>query len=199
MCKKGVWWGLIILVLAGAGAAYAASGKMLSYDYTFAPDSEPNGFRGIKWQTDITKLDPFRTMECIEIMGEFAYYRKNQEDLKLGPAELEEIIYEFWNGRFSSVFVKARGNQNFQILREYCFARFGPGQRSKVYERMDVQDYYWNGYFTRMYLKYSDIDRTGDLSLHSIAMLNKQQKYDTYVIKARIKEKLQELEKPKGK
>lgn len=193
MTPRGVALAIIILFLAGP---LGAAGKpMAQYDYTFQIGSEPDGFRGFKWQTAIAALDPWRTMDCIELVGEFAYYQKKQEDLHLGLANLESIIYEFWNGRFSSVIITTRGQQNYAKLKDYIFARYGVGQRSPIYEKMEVQDFMWNGYQTRMYLRYSDLDRVGVLSLHSIAMLNKQQRYDTYVIKERLMEKLKELEK----
>ena len=50
-----------------------------------------------------------------------------------------------------------------------------------------------------MYLKFSDIDRTGELSSYSIALLSKQQKLDTLYLRERAKEKIEAWEKSKGK
>ena len=47
-----------------------------------------------------------------------------------------------------------------------------------------------------MYLKFSDIDRTGELSLYSIALLSKQQKLDTLYLRERAKEKIDAWENP---
>ena len=168
-----------------------AQDKMFTYNYSFKPGSEPDGFRGMKWQTDIATLDPLHTMEVIEIMGPFVYYKKNKEDLQLVTVKLDNIIYEFWNGKFSGVIVKVRGDNQFQILKEYVFARFGQGQRSKALEQLNVQDFYYNGVKTRMYLKFSDIDRTGELSSYSIALLNKQQRIDTLYLRERAKEQIE--------
>jgi hypothetical protein len=153
----------------------------------------------MKWQTDIATLDPLHTMEVIEIMGPFVYYKKNKEDLQLVTVKLDNIIYEFWNGKFSGVIVKVRGDNQFQILKEYVFARFGQGQRSKALEQLKVQDFYYNGVKTRMYLKFSDIDRTGELSSYSIALLNKQQHIDTLYLRERAKEKIKDWEKNQSK
>jgi hypothetical protein len=199
--KKAILLGVMVLWFLGLGSGMtlAAQGKMFTYDYTFQPGTEPDGFRGLKWQTDIATLDPLHTMEVIEIVGPFTYYKKNKEDLHYGTAELEDIIYEFWNGKFSGVILRVRGEKQFQKLKDYCIARFGPGQRSKTYERLNVQDYYYNGVKTRMYLRYSDIDRTGELSMYSIALLSKQQKVDTLYLRERAKEKIREWEKAKSK
>ena len=188
--------GAVILLSA---MTLLAQDKMFTYNYSFKPGSEPDGFRGMKWQTDIATLDPLHTMEVIEIMGPFVYYKKNKEDLQLVTVKLDNIIYEFWNGKFSGVIIKVRGDNQFQILKEYVFARFGQGQRSKVLEQLNVQDFYYNGVKTRMYLKFSDIDRTGELSSYSIALLNKQQHIDTLYLRERAKEKIKDWEKNQNK
>ena len=201
MLRKTALSGLMIagaLILLSA-MTLLAQDKMFTYNYSFKPGSEPDGFRGIKWQTDSATLDPLHTMEVIEVMGPFTYYKKKQEDLHLVTVKLDDIIYEFWNGKFSGVIIKVRGDNQFQILKDYVFARFGPGQRSKVLEQLNVQNFYYNGVKTRMYLKFSDIDRTGELSLYSIALLSKQQKLDTLYLRERAKEKIDAWEKTKRK
>jgi hypothetical protein len=201
MLRKTAISGLLIAgaVILLSAMTLLAQDKMFTYNYSFKPGSEPDGFRGMKWQTDIATLDPLHTMEVIEIMGPFVYYKKNKEDLSLVTVKLDNIIYEFWNGKFSGVIIKVRGDNQFQILKEYVFARFGPGQRSKVLEQLNVQDYYYNGVKTRMYLKYSDIDRTGELSSYSIALLSKQQHLDTLYLRERAKEKIKDWEKTQRK
>ena len=201
MLRKTVILGVMIAgaVILGLAGPVPAQDKMFTYDYSFKPGSEPDGFRGIKWQTDIATLDPLHTMEPIEILGPFIYYKKNKEDLHLVTVKLDDIIYEFWNGKFSGVIIRVRGNNQFQVLKDYVFARFGPGQRSKVLEQMDVQDFYYNGIKTRMYLKFSDIDHTGELSLYSIAMLSQQQKLDTMYLREKAKEEIEAWEKTQEK
>lgn len=201
MLKKAIILGVMVLLsmILGLGTALAAPEKMFTYDYTFRPGSEPDGFRGLKWQTEIATLDPLHTMEVIAVIGPFTYYKKNQEDLHLVTVKLDNIIYEFWNGKFSGVIIKVKGERQFQILKDYCFVRFGEGQRSKILQQMDVQDFYYNGIKTRMYLKYSDLNREGELSLYSIAMLSKQQKVDTYYYRDRAKAQIEAWEKVKGK
>jgi len=201
MVRKTAISGLLIAgaVILLSAMTLLAQDKMFTYNYSFKPGSEPDGFRGMKWQTDIATLDPLHTMEVIEIMGPFVYYKKNKEDLQLVTVKLDNIIYEFWNGKFSGVIIKVRGDNQFQILKEYVFARFGQGQRSKVLEQLNVQDFYYNGVKTRMYLKFSDIDRTGELSSYSIALLNKQQHIDTLYLRERAKEKIKDWEKNQNK
>jgi hypothetical protein len=204
MLKKAIVLGIMVLLSTAlaSGLAWAAPAvpkKMLSYDYSFKPGTEPEGFRGIKRGTDIATLDPLHTMEVIAIVGPFTYYKKLQEDLHLVNVKLDDRIYEFWNGKFSGVIMKVKGERQFQILRDYCFARFGEGQRSKILQQMNVPDYYYNGLQTHMYLKYNDFDHEGELSLYSIAMLAQQQKVDTYYYRERAKAEIEAWEKAKGK
>ena len=201
MLRKTVILGAMIawVAILGSAGSLPAQEKMFTYNYTFKPGSEPDGFRGLTWQTDIATLDPLHTMEVIEIMGPFTYYKKKKEDLQLVTVKLDDIIYEFWNGKFSGVIVKVRGENQFQVLKDYVFARFGPGQRSKVLEQMNVQDFYYNGIRTRMYLKFSEIDRTGELSLYSIAILSKQQQRDNLYLREKAREKIDEYEKTRKK
>jgi hypothetical protein len=197
MARKTVFLGVMIAwaVILLSAMTLPAQDRMFTYDYSFKPGTEPDGFRGLKWQTDIATLDPLHTMEVIEIFGPFIYYKKNKEDLRLVTVKLNHIIYEFWNGKFSGVMIKVKGNDQFQILKDYVFARFGPGQRSKVLEQLNVQDFYYNGIKTRMHLKFSDIDRIGDLDMYSIALLNQQQKLDTWYLRERAREKIDAWEK----
>jgi len=185
----GLWPGLIP----------AAQDQMFQYDYSFRPGSEPDGFRGLKWQTDVAKLDPLTTMDVLEVYGPYTYYAKKNEDLRLVTVDVHHIVYEFWNGKFAGVIIKVKGRRQFDILKEYVFTRFGPGQRTKVLEQMDVQEFYYNGLKTRMYLQYSDIDRVGELSLYSIALLSKQQKLDNFYLKREAKERVDAWLKTKGK
>jgi hypothetical protein len=201
MVRKIAIFGVLIAgaVILFSAMTLLAQDKMFTYNYSFKPGSEPDGFRGIKWQTDIATLDPLNTMEVIAIVGPFVYYKKNKEDLYLVTVKLDDIIYEFWNGKFSGVVIKVRGDNQFKILKDYVFARFGPGQRSKALEQLNVQDFYYNGVKTRMYLKFSDIDRTGELSSYSIALLSKQQRIDTLYLRESAKEKIDAWKKGQRK
>ncbi len=67
MIRKTVMLGVMIAwaVILWSAVTLPAQDKMFTYNYSFKPGSEPDGFRGIKWQTDIATLDPLHTMEVI--------------------------------------------------------------------------------------------------------------------------------------
>jgi hypothetical protein len=65
MLKEAILLGMTMLLalVLGSGPAPAAPEPMFSYTYTFKPGSEPDGFRGLKWQTDIapwTRSTPWK-------------------------------------------------------------------------------------------------------------------------------------------
>jgi hypothetical protein len=189
----------VALVAAALIMVLAASSRVkptITFDYTFAPKTEPDGFRGIKWQTDIASLDPFNTMEVVGIQGGSAYYQKKQDNLRLGVAPVQSIVYEFWGGKFASVFITIRGEENYLLAREYLFDMYGRPPQPPAYARMDVQDFQWIGYRTRMFLRYSDYDRTGRLSMYSVGMLNRQNLFDTRLMQKIEQDLLKEWEKP---
>lgn len=158
---------LLFLLLPVTGAA---SGKIFSYDYTFVPGSEPDGFDRIKWGTESSSLDPWKNMELLSKIGLSTYYRRKTENLQFGLAHLDEVIYEFWDGKFASVVIRSTGFSNYLFLKEYCFKRFGPGERTPANTKMDVQDFFWTGYETRVTLAYDERYRRGEVRLISLKM-----------------------------
>ena len=174
---------------------WGAGPEPLPYDYTFKPSTEPDGFRGIKWKTDISQLNALQTMDVVEILGDTTYYREKQENLQMGLAKLQYIIYEFWKGKFAGVEISVKGGDNFTKLKNYCFNKYGVGKRPTGYARLDVQDFTWNGYITKIYLQYNDYDRVGRLNIYSKEMQSKMKRYDDFIFKNSIKDFLEGKQK----
>lgn len=188
------WIMVSVLLLHGA-----ASGKVLFYDNTFAPGAEPDGFDRIKWGTNITALDPWTNMELLTKIGLSTYYKRKTEDLKFSLAHLDEVIYEFWDGKFAGVVIRTKGYSNYRFLREYCFKRFGPGDRTQANEKMGVEDFFWNGYETRMSLTYNERNRLGEVRMISIKMENQRAAMRSLGTGEERKGEIKELEKIKEK
>jgi hypothetical protein len=88
--------------------------------------NEPNGFRGFKWGTELSKL---KNIELIEDgkSGNFVnVYRIKNDELKIGDAKLEYIKYYEWNGKLYEVWILAKGNDNVENLLAACVRQFGP-------------------------------------------------------------------------
>jgi hypothetical protein len=91
-------WSTILAILV---AIFGCTQKSTS---GFKPNSEPDGFAGIKWgaefsevKSDMVELrsisDPAEPNVKIKI-----YYTKKGDDLKMGEAQLDKMEYVFWGG-----------------------------------------------------------------------------------------------------
>jgi len=81
----------------------------------FKTGSEPDGFRGIKWGTDIATLKKQQFIE-VESHGDVKFYEKKKEHKKIGNIQLSSIKYGFWKGNFYSVRVDLIGFDNNNLL-----------------------------------------------------------------------------------
>jgi len=59
----------------------------------FAFQNEPDGFRGIKWGTNISELPD---MSLSEDYGNSKFYLRKGEKLKIGDADIDRIGYGFY-------------------------------------------------------------------------------------------------------
>ena len=93
------------------------------------PDSafpnEPDGFRGIKWGTKITRLSG---MELVRSEGAEKYYIRQEDKLKVGEAVVERITYGFYRDEFFKLTVSFEGLMNYLHLKEALFGVYGDGE-----------------------------------------------------------------------
>ena len=162
---KKIWlMGLTILVIGLCGNLNSAGYK---------PGSEPDGFRGIKWGTDIETLKGMKYLKTDPSFGGTKLYTRKNEDLHLGGAKLKNIGYDFWRGKFCSVQVITQGSTNWYGLKEAVFEKFGRGYQDNEY----IEDYVWVGDITLMSLKYNEISEKGMLFMHSKEIYKQQKAY----------------------
>jgi len=157
---------------------------ILSVTYSalaFNPGSEPDGFRGIKWGTDITTL---RDMEYLWTADSgVKVYKRKGDVLKIGGANVANIQYEFWKGKFFRVYITTDGLKNWHDLKEACFDKFGEAYNPNNYK----ESYYWGlGKITRMSIGYDEVKGRGHLFIDSKEISNEVK---TFEEKARQKPK----------
>jgi hypothetical protein len=89
---------------------------------------EIDGFRGIKWGTDISALKAGFTKVNIFRGGpaDVEAYKRASDELKVAGVEVDNISYMFRNGKLVSVAVDFRGLANFERLSAYCSKLYGP-------------------------------------------------------------------------
>lgn len=83
----------VIFLIAALLAAHATS----------AFDNEPDGFRGIAWQSAFEDFADEMKFESESGDGEYKVYLRDNDKMFIGEIPLERVDYKYWNGRFSGV------------------------------------------------------------------------------------------------
>ena len=154
-------WSVILAFVVGT---FGCTQKSTS---GFKPNSEPDGFTGIKWGTEFSQvnsdmvesrsvINPTEPDVKIKI-----YYTKKGDNLKMGEAQIDKIEYGFFRGKFAEVQITATGPENFNHLKKVLFEKYGTVDKP-------VQGLYpWNGSVTRIALRYDEPTRTSSLTISS--------------------------------
>jgi hypothetical protein len=134
--------------------------------------ADTDGFRGLKWGTDFETVKNDMNYAGTDRNNEGTkIYTKKDDELRIGGAKLEGIEYYFWQDKFSSVYIKFKGDSNFSALKNAAFEKFGPGKKTSRF----MEDYMWPGEITGMGLKYDQIGSEGMLYMFSLE-INKQKR-----------------------
>ncbi len=134
--------------------------------------NEPDGFRNIKWGTDIKKVNNMIYISSNEQTTQKLYRRKNDE-LRIGESKLTDITYAFDKGKLIDVMIRAKGYSNWIALKGVCFEKFGEGDKQNSY----VEQYSWLGDVTIINLEYNEFTKEAVLFMSSMKAL-KQRKED---------------------
>jgi hypothetical protein len=100
-------------------------------------------------------------------------YLKDEDDLKIGRANLKTIEYAFWEGRFQGVRIQGKEADDWDGLKEATFEKFGKGfQPSK-----HVEEYKWCGRKIRATLARKEETKLGELAIISEESLKETKTY----------------------
>ena len=141
----------------------------------FKPNSEPDGFGGIKWGTEFSEVksdmvelrstsDPAEPDVKIKI-----YYTRKGDSLKMREAQLDNIEYVFWRGKFAEVRINATGPENFNRLKEFLFEKYGTTNKFQG-------AYSWDGTVTQIALRYDEPAKTSLLMIASTKIASREVK-----------------------
>ena len=141
----------------------------------FKPNSEPDGFAGIKWNTPFEEVksemaevrnisDPAEPNVKIKI-----YYIKKGDPLRLGEAQPDKIEYVFWRGKFAEARITATGQENFDRLKKFLFENYGTVSKSQG-------AYFWDGSVTQIFLKYDEPAKPLLLTITSTSIASQEVK-----------------------
>ena len=150
-----------------------ATGQPTHQSSEFKADSEPDGFRGIKWGTDISTLKDMTLVMTID--HETKRYKRNGDVLRMGEVKLDYIEYEFWKGMLYLADIGFEGAENWNNLRSRMFATFGKGQsQSEEKEQLSAR-YRWDGEKTTIIMIYNE-SMGGGLTISSTEITNQKAK-----------------------
>jgi hypothetical protein len=119
-------------------------------------DNEPDGFRGIKWETSITEL---QDMVHVASMGDSKCYWRKDDKKAIGQADVNHIVYFFYKDKFSSVLIQYSDNTNFYHIKDALQAVYGAGYQPNKY----MHRFFWNGTITEILNDYSEITQKGKI------------------------------------
>jgi hypothetical protein len=177
MRKNGTLSLLIAIFLIGCSLPPVRSSK---------PHPDRDGFKNIRWGTDIMTL---KDMEKVDLGNpsnkDVAWYSKKEDVLSIGKAKIQGIFYSFWMGSFESVWIDFEGDENVEPIKEELSKVYG-----KLHETGEVNDkggrhieqadqiYTWNGENTEVFLFYSKVRHKGNLTLNSKKIAEDRRAYD---------------------
>ena len=140
----------------------------------FKPDSEPDGFAGIKWEKEFPEANagmvesqvisnPAKPSEKIKV-----FYTRTGDDLKIGEARLEKREYGFWRGKFTDVRMIIAGPENFERVKKYLFETYGS------VDKPVEGAYRWRGNVTEITLRDGGSARANVLTIASRNLAQKE-------------------------
>lgn len=162
------------------------------------PPPDPDGFRDIKWGTEISTLkDMEKVQQDKSSSKDLVWYRRKGDTLAIGGAKLENIFYSFWMGEFESVWIDFEGEENFKAIKKELLGRFGKanepersmekkgksarGERSLTEESPTERAgafYTWWGEKTEILLSYSKDRNKGTLTMNSRKIREERRDYE---------------------
>ncbi|MGD0077022.1 MAG: hypothetical protein ABSB91_00185 [Sedimentisphaerales bacterium] len=97
-----------------------------------------DGFRGLKWATNIKDIKDHEAFFINDSNG-FEFYGRSNDKLSFGNAKLKAIVYGYYKDRFCGVVITAKGYKNFTALKDAVFAYYGEGKQ----ENKNIKKWLW--------------------------------------------------------
>ncbi len=124
--------------------------------------NEPDGFRGIKWGTDISTLSGM-TCAANPFDSNIKFCTRKNDRLQIGKAKLSAIVYQFYKDKFYIVAISTNNPINFDALKDVVFVKFGDGRQPNKY----IKRWVWFGDMANIGLEYNESSQTGTLLIFS--------------------------------
>lgn len=154
--RNGLKASFVFMILTAVVLVTAASAYM----------NEPEGFRGLQWGSPVGELPYKEFYKTGNSAGEIDYYKRTDERLYIGGAQLTSLLYGFWSGKFASVLIRTNGLENWVALKDAVFGQWG-----KTWQPDKTRQYFvWTGDKTDIVLEYREHTQVGTLYLTSVEL-----------------------------
>jgi len=122
-----------------------------------------DGFNDLKWGVRCSGLKGLEQRQTDSGLDEVIEYVRPADTLKLGQADLTTVIYAFWRDQLYTVTIWTQGAENYHVLRDAAFSRFGEGVRIEG----GGEKFIWSKDPTDAMLKYDEESQYGMLWMRS--------------------------------
>lgn len=169
-CKSNDWGlmrmqaRIVLMYLAALCVFWASQGVGVLSAGEIAPGSlayldAKNGFRELHFGDP-----PKKDMILVESFGEEKVYKRSRENLIIGAAKVENIVYLFYKNRLSSVIIWTKGIINSSAMLEVLREAYGAGFQSNQY----LEHILWSGSKVNLLYAQNVITRDAQITFFSI-------------------------------
>lgn len=148
---------------------------------SFKPGSEPEGFNGVKWETNFSTMGGLKHYRTDPSHGAIKFYLKEGDVFKLGNGKALPVQYGFWKGRFYVGMATTESLPDWNALKETIFNKFGEG----VKPFKNKEEYLWVGKNAVIALRYDESSKEGFFYIRSEAMAKQMEEYRAEVKEVR--------------
>jgi RNA polymerase sigma factor (sigma-70 family) len=113
-----------------------------------------------------------------DVGGGKKVYRMEGEKMKIGNADIEMIMYGFYNDRLEDIQIHFRSSSNFAKLKEKLFQLCGPGRQPNPFLETHhfLETYHWYGKKFSMFLTYDRITAKGAIGYTFLPIYDEREK-----------------------
>ena len=132
----------------------------------FKPGLEPQGFNGIKWETQLSALDKMKFYRKESAHGGIDFYLRAGDGYKLKDGKVLPIQYGFWREKFYVAVVMTEKASDWDALKESVFEKYGAGAKPFT----NQEQYLWTGKNTTMALRFDTLIKMGTYYVRNHSM-----------------------------
>jgi hypothetical protein len=159
----------------GSAVTISAAAKPIKQSATEQQSTKLDTLTAFRGQKFGTSFADFQGLTIEKDEGDIKLYSKKDENLVLGPAKLEAIIYYFFQDKFYAVSLHTQDRDNTLDLLRVAIAAFGPGDRDS--NAKDELDQSWIGKNAEAFFNVSPKSEEGSLLIRDNALAAQVEAY----------------------